>query len=73
MIISKEELFTEAMNLSPIDKAKLVEYVLSSFNFQDRKDIDEAWSIEAEGRVRAINNGEMKTISIKDVFSSLDI
>jgi hypothetical protein len=72
MIISKEELFAEAINLSPMDKAKLLEYMLSSFNFKDRKDIDSAWSIETEDRVRAIKNGEMKTISIEDVFSSLD-
>lgn len=73
MLISKEELFAEAINLSPMDKAKLVEYVLSSFNFQGRKEIDSAWSSEAEDRVRAVKSGEMKTISIEDVFSSLDI
>lgn len=56
-----------------MDKAKLVECVLSSFNFQGRKDIDSAWGAEAEDRIRAIKSGEMKTISIEDVFSSLDI
>ena len=73
MLISREELFTEAINLSPMDKAKLVECVLSSFNFQGRKEIDSAWGIEAEDRVRAIKSGEMKTISMEDVFSSLDM
>ena len=33
MTLSKEELFNEAINLSPMDKAKLVELILSSFNF----------------------------------------
>ena len=73
MLISKEELFTEAINLSPMDKAKLVECVLSSFNFPGRKEIDSAWGIEAEDRVSAIKSGDMKTISMEDLFSSLDM
>ena len=72
MLISKEELFTEAINLSPMDKAKLVEYVLSSFNFQAREDVDSLWAVEAEDRVTAIKNGDIKTISMEEVFSSLE-
>ena len=73
MIISKEELFNEAINLPPMDKAKLVELILSSFNFQGRKEIDSAWAIEAEDRIKAIKNGDMEKISMEDLFSSLDI
>jgi len=73
MIISKEELFNEAINLSPMDKAKLVELVLSSFNFQGRKEIDSAWETESEDRIQALKNGEMEKISMEDVFSSLNL
>lgn len=73
MIISKEELFNEAINLSPMDKAKLVESLLSSFNFQGRKEIDTAWAIESEDRIKALKNGEMEKISMEDVFLSLDL
>lgn len=73
MILSKEKLFKEAINLSPMEKAKLVELLLSSFNFQGRKEIDSAWATEAEARLKAIKNGEMETFSMEDVFSSLNI
>jgi len=73
MIISKEKLFNEAINLSPMDKARLVELVLSSFNYQGRKEIDAAWSIEAEDRLKALKNGEIEKISVEDVFSSLNV
>ena len=56
-----------------MDKAKLVELILSSFNFQGRKEIDSAWAIEAEDRIKAIKNGDMEKISMEDLFSSLDI
>lgn len=73
MIISKEKLFNEAINLSPMEKAQLVELILSSFNFQGRKDIDSAWVKEAEARLQAVKNGEMEKISMEDVFSSLNL
>lgn len=73
MTLSKEELFNEAINLSPLDKAQLVELILSSFNFQGRKEIDYAWAKEAETRLLAIENGEMKTISMDDIFSSINL
>lgn len=66
------KLFSEAINLSPMDKTKLVECVLSSFNFQGRKEIDAVWATEVEDRIKALRNGEMEKISMEDVFSSLD-
>ncbi|HAK44655.1 MAG TPA: addiction module protein [Spirochaeta sp.] len=72
MVISKEDLFMEAINLSPMDKAQLVEMILSSFNFKDRLEIDLAWAKESEERLQAINNGEMETIAMEEVFSSLN-
>jgi putative addiction module component (TIGR02574 family) len=72
MTLSKEELFNEAINLSPMDKAKLVELILSSFNFQSRREIDSAWGVEAEDRIQALKNGEMEKISMEDVFSSIN-
>ena len=73
MTISKEKLFNEAVNLSPMDKAKLVELVLSSFSYQGGKEIDAAWVVEAEDRLKALKNGEMEKISMEDVFSSLNV
>ena len=71
MIVSKDEIIKRAIELSPMEKANLIELLLSSFNFQGRKEIDAAWAVEAEARLKAIENGEMETLSMEDVFSSL--
>lgn len=38
-------------------------------SFLDRKEIDSAWATEAEDRLKAIEKGEMETISMEEVFS----
>ena len=60
------------MKLSPIDKAQLIEDVLSSFEFTSRKDIDEAWGIEDEDRINAYEQGKLKSKSIKEVFKKIN-
>ncbi|MGL1892020.1 MAG: addiction module protein [Spirochaetaceae bacterium] len=73
MVISRDELYKEAVNLSPLDKAQLVELLLSSFNYKGRADIDAKWAVEAENRLEASKNGLIEKVSMEDVFSSLDI
>lgn len=63
MSLSKEELFNEAGNLSPMEKAQLVEFVLSTFNLKGRKEIDSLWSSEAEERLHAAKSGDLEKIS----------
>jgi putative addiction module component (TIGR02574 family) len=72
MHLSKELLFKEVMNLPPLEKVKLVEYILESFSLPDRKGIDEAWIKEVEARYIAFQNGEMKKSSMEDVFAEID-
>jgi len=73
MVISKDELYKEAVNLSPLDKAQLVDILLSSFNFKGRAEIDSKWAIEAEDRLEASKNGLIEKVSMEDVFASLDM
>lgn len=73
MVISKDELYKEAVNLSPLDKAQLVELLLSSFNYKGRTAIDSKWAIEGEDRLEASKNGLIEKVSMEDVFSSLNM
>jgi len=73
MVISKDELYKEAVNLPPLDKAKLVEILLSSFKYEGRTEIDSKWAIEVEDRLQAANNGLIEKIPMEDVFSSLNM
>ncbi len=63
-----KKILTEALKLSPIEKAELVENVLSSFDLPAKKINEELWAKEAEDRIDAYERGEMKSIPAKKVF-----
>ncbi len=55
----------------PIDiKTKLIEKILNSL-YPTQKEIDELWAEEAENRLKEIKNGNVKTISSKEVFKEV--
>lgn len=65
-----EQLYRQALNLSPIERAALAEELLSSLDATDSK-IDELWAKEAEDRLRAYRAGELEAYSADEVFSEL--
>lgn len=48
------------------------ENILNMIN-EIRNEIDSAWANESEKRLKAVENGEMNTISLEDVYSTLNI
>ena len=40
-----KQILAEALNLPPIERAEMVEELLSSFEFPSRKTIDELWKL----------------------------
>ena len=63
-----EKLLSEALELPPVERAELIEKLLSSFEFPSRKTIDALWANEAESRIDAYDKGEIGAIPAKDVF-----
>lgn len=70
--LAKEKILSEVLKLPPIDRAQLIEDVLSSFEFTSRKEIDEVWKIEAENRINAYDQGKLKTKSANDVLKKIN-
>jgi putative addiction module component (TIGR02574 family) len=68
----RNDLFEEALKLSPIERAELIENLLASFEFRSRKTVDAAWAKEAEDRVDAYEIDEIAAIPAKDVFSEIE-
>jgi len=64
-------LFEEALLLPPIERAELIENLLSSFDFPDRKEIDALWGAEAERRIDAYEKGEAEAVSVDEVFNAI--
>jgi len=67
-----EHILAEALELPPVERAELVENILSSFEFQSRNTIDALWAQEAEDRIDAFERGEMAAIPAKDLFAEIE-
>ena len=66
------EVLSEALKLSPVERAELVEKILSSFEFPDRKKIDELWANEVEDRIEAYERGDISSASARKVFEDIE-
>ena len=67
-----DEVLDEALKLGPMERAELVEQILASFEFPERKQIDELWAQEAEDRLEAYERGEIQSTPAKKVFDDID-
>ncbi|MCL4456113.1 MAG: addiction module protein [Nitrospirae bacterium] len=67
-----EQVLAEALDLPPIERAEIVEKLLTSFEFSERKTIDELWAQEAESRIDAYERGEISAIPAKEVFEKIE-
>ena len=67
-----KQILAEALKLPPVERAELVENLLTSFEFRSRKKIDALWAEEAEDRIDAFERGEMTAIAAKDVFAEIE-
>ncbi len=68
MPMTMAQIETEALNLPESRQLDLVDFLLVKCN--DRQ-IQEAWSEEAEARCRAIDEGRMSTIPHNDVMKEM--
>jgi len=67
-----KKILAEALELPPVERAELVENLLTSFEFHSRKEIDALWAEEAEDRIDAFESGEMAAIPARDVFGEIE-
>ena len=67
-----KQILAEALELPPVERAELVENLLTSFEFQSREKIDALWAEEAEDRIDAYERGEMAAIPARNVFGEIE-
>ena len=60
-----------ALQLSPIERAKLLEQIYRSFKSDRENEINKAWAREAESRINAYERGEIEGISYEQVKRSI--
>ncbi|MBI2873955.1 MAG: addiction module protein [Firmicutes bacterium] len=67
-----KKVLADALALPPIERAALVEAILSSFDFPARQEVDERWAEEAEHRIDAYERGELSVVPADAVFERLE-
>ena len=66
MLMNKQDLRAQALALPPVERAALIEDLLSSFAPESREEIDAAWAVEAEERLRVHDEGHERTLSLDE-------
>jgi putative addiction module component (TIGR02574 family) len=65
-----DAILNEALALPPECRACLAEKLLESLEGADRADIEAAWAEEIEERIRAYDEGRLKTIPVEELMQS---
>jgi putative addiction module component (TIGR02574 family) len=65
------QLLKEALSLPPGERAEIAERLLSSLDSPERRRIDALWTTEAEDRLDAYEQGEIKAIPAERVFDRM--
>ena len=64
--MNAKEVKKQAVALSPVERAALIEDLLASFEPTSRETVDKAWAHEAEDRVQAYEEGKIGSISLDE-------
>ncbi len=67
-----DKVLDEALKLGPIERAELVEQILASFEFTERRQIDALWAREAEDRIDGYESGDIPSTPASKVFDDID-
>ena len=68
MSTKTKEILNQALGLPPVEKARLVDCLLSSLDKPDEA-IDNLWREEVEKRVAAYQAGKLTSVSLKQALS----
>jgi len=71
MTAKTQALLQTALDLSPDERAELIDRLCQSFDAESEEDIDRLWAQEAEERVRALDAGLIDTVPAEEVFEKL--
>ena len=69
MIDQVAELARLSLALSPDDRARLAELLLSSLDAESNSDLEAAWGEEIRQRLAAYDRGEVEAIDAETVFA----
>ena len=72
MNLSASRILSDALVLSPIERAELIDELLRSFDPPEDGAADDAWKAEAESRIDAFEAGRLSADSAEAVFARIN-
>ena len=72
MTKTAQTLMDEALALPPIERASIIEGLISSFDPPSRESIDRAWAVESEVRIDAHDKGALKSRPLKSFITQVN-
>ncbi len=72
MTTTAETVLNDALQLPPVDRAGMIEELLSSFDITARQRIDKAWATEVESRIKAHARGAFPSRPAEDIFRDIN-
>ena len=72
MTAAAQQLLREAMGLTPMERAQLIDALLRSFDPKADNEIANAWRAEAESRIDAFEAGELADDSAEAMFARIN-
>lgn len=67
-----EHVFKDALNLSPVERAELIERLFQSFDHSIDHPVDTVWKTEIESRIDAYDNGRIEASSAEEVIKRIN-
>lgn len=68
MTVKTKKILKNALSLSAIERANLIDMLLHSIDQPDES-IDDIWRKEVEARIDAYKNGRLKSVSLEQVLA----
>lgn len=72
MTATAEHILKDALDLSPVERAELIERLFQSFDRSQDRRVDAAWATEIESRIDAYDKGKINASSAEDVFARIN-
>lgn len=72
MTTASQKLLKQALSLTPVERAQLIEELFHSFDKVSDDKIDALWADEAESRIDAYDGGQIAADSAKAVFGRIN-
>ncbi len=67
-----KDIFKQALELPPTKRVNLIEQLYSSFGSQKEEEVNKKWAEEAESRIDAYEEGEIKATDADEVFERIN-